>query len=168
MVLDFVDENYLTMNYNTTESINEALVSDLNDLIRINKDRVKGYEKAADEIANTDIELKAIFLKMANDSRGYTAQLTTEVDKLGGEPATDTTASGKLYRVWMDVKAGFTGKDRKAILELCEYGEDVAQKAYRDALSSDAEMEADIRQLITKQQTELKSSHDEIKRYRDM
>ena len=68
----------------------------------------------------------------------------------------------------MDVKATFTGHDRQSALESCEFGEDAAQKAYRDALGSDAEMSADTRQLITSQQESLKSSHDIIKKLRDV
>lgn len=105
---------------------------------------------------------------MADESRQYAAELTPEVVKLGGEPATGTTASGKVYRVWMDVKATFTGHDRESVLASCEFGEDAAQKAYELALESDAEMPADIRQLITNQKASLKTSHDVIKKYRDM
>lgn len=67
----------------------------------------------------------------------------------------------------MDVKATFTGKDRKAILASCEYGEDAAQRAYDSALSSDVEMPTDVRQLIMDQKTSLKRSHDKIKALRD-
>jgi uncharacterized protein (TIGR02284 family) len=146
---------------------NEKLIDVLNGLIEINNDRVNGYEKAAEETKDKDVDLQATFHKFANDSRGYAAELTQLVKRLGGDPETGTTYSGKLYRVWMDVKAIFTGKDRQAILENCEFGEDAAQKAYNLALSSDAEMDADTRQLITEQQTKLKSAHDMIKQWRD-
>ena len=39
----------------------EALADTLNELIRINFDRVFGYEKAASEVEDHDIDLKAIF-----------------------------------------------------------------------------------------------------------
>jgi uncharacterized protein (TIGR02284 family) len=148
-------------------SNNEKLIEVLNDLIRINNDRVKGYENASAEAKLTDADLYATFNKMANASRKYAAELGNEVQRFGGEPATGTTNSGKIFRAWMDVKATFSGKDRQAILESCEYGEDAAQKAYRDALASDAEISAETRQLITEQQSSLKTSHDIIKKYRD-
>ncbi|MEO7802185.1 MAG: PA2169 family four-helix-bundle protein [Ginsengibacter sp.] len=146
---------------------NEKLIEELNDLIEINNDRINGYEKASDESKDRDVDLQAIFNKMADESRGYKAELTEEVRRLGGDPDNGTTNSGKLYRVWMDVKAIFTGKDRQAILENCEFGEDAAQKAYNMALASDAEMSAETRNLITDQQSKLKTSHDLIKKYRD-
>ena len=147
---------------------NENLVEVLNDLVQINNDRIEGYEKAAEETKDIDVDLKAIFIKMAEDSIKYKTELINEITKFGGEPTTGTTGLGKIYRVWMDVKATFTGKDRQSVLEACEFGEDAAQKAYRDALASDAEINADTRQLITSQQASLKTSHDIIKKYRDM
>ncbi|MEO6252077.1 MAG: PA2169 family four-helix-bundle protein [Ferruginibacter sp.] len=74
---------------------------------------------------------------------------------------------GRIYHAWMDVKATFTGKDRRSILTACEFGEDQAQKAYDAALSSDAGMHADIRQLIMSQKDRLKMHHDLLEDLRD-
>lgn len=147
---------------------NDNVIEVLNDLIRINNDRVAGYEKASDEARNIDVDLRSIFSRMAEESRQYAAELTQEVVKLGGDPATGTTNSGKIYRAWMDIKATFTGKSRQAILENCEFGEDAAQKAYDEALKTDADLTADVRQLIANQKSSLKTSHDVIKKYRDL
>ena len=147
---------------------NEKLVEVLNDLIEINNDRVKGYQKATEEIKNLDLDLHAIFESLANDSRKYAAELIQEVNISGGEFSTDTTTSGKIYRTWMSIKATFTGHDRQSVLESCEYGEDAAQKAYTEALASDAEMNAKVRQLIADQQASLKIAHNLIKKYRDL
>lgn len=144
------------------------LVEVLNDLIRINHDRTEGYHKAVEELKPTDIDLKTMFANMANTSVQYSNALSSEVRNLGGEPAVDSTQSGKLYRVWMDIKSGITARDRKSVLALCEFGEDAALKAYNLALESDAEIPADIRQLIVEQKNAIQSSHDVVKRYRDM
>ncbi len=104
---------------------------------------------------------------MIKESEGYKGELVSQIQSLGGEVATDTTLSGKVYRAWMDVKATFSGASRKAILENCEFGEDAWRRSYEAALSSDAEMSADVRQLITGQYNSEKSSHDLIKKYRD-
>lgn len=147
---------------------NSNLTEVLNDLIRINNDRTTGYAKAADNAREIDVDLRAIFDKMGDESREYARELADEVIRQGGEPATGTTASGKIYRAWMDVKATFTGKDRTSLLAACEFGEDAAQRAYQSALASDAEMPAEIRQLIATQKSALRTSHDLIKKYRDM
>lgn len=147
---------------------NEKLVEVLNDLIRINNDRIAGYEKAIDEVEDMDVDLKALFQKMANESREYVSELGVEVATLGGEVATGTTSSGKIYRAWMDLKSAFSINERESVLESCEYGEDAAQKAYEEALASDAEINVEVRQLITDQKAALKSSHDAVKKYRDV
>ena|SRR5690606_15476843 len=145
----------------------EDTIDVLNDLIRINHDRIAGYERAINEAKDIDVDLKGVFSRMGEESTLYVSELTEEVVKLGGEPATGTTNSGKIYRAWMDVKATFTGKDRESILASCEFGEDAAQKAYKTALESD-DLTPDTRMLVTNQKTSLKASHDLIKRYRDM
>lgn len=147
----------------TTEQTAEVL----NDLIQINNDRIEGYERASKETAAGDPDLRALFDNMAAESRGYVNELTQQVSISGNEPADGTTVKGKIYRAWMDVKATFTGKDRKAILASCEYGEDAAQKAYDQALATDAELPTDLRQLITDQKSKLRKSHDKIKAMRD-
>jgi uncharacterized protein (TIGR02284 family) len=147
---------------------NEKLIEVLNGLIEINHDRVNGYKKAVEETKGLDLDMKAIFHSMANDSRKYALELSNVVTDLGGTPADGTTNSGKVYRVWMDIKTIFTGHDRQSVLGLCEFGEDAAQKAYKAAIASDAEMSAEVRQLIAEQQGKLKTSHNVIKKYRDM
>lgn len=146
---------------------NEKAAEVLNDLIQINNDRIQGYEKASKETAPGDADLRALFDNMAAESRSYVTELTRHVAISGNEPADGTTVKGKIYRAWMDVKATFSGKDRKAILASCEYGEDAAQKAYEEALATDAELPTDIRQLIADQKSSLRKSHDKIKKMRD-
>ncbi|MEO6537209.1 MAG: PA2169 family four-helix-bundle protein [Ferruginibacter sp.] len=146
---------------------NEKLAEVLNDLVEINNDRMTGYERAAKDTKDIDVDLQSIFYKMADESRKCKAELTNEITRLGEKPAEGTSGLGKLHRAWMDVKATFSGHDRQSALNSCEFGEDAAQKAYRDALASDAEMNADTRQIITSQQASLKTSHDTIKKLRD-
>ncbi len=146
----------------------DEIISVLNDLIKINNDRIVGYERAIKESKDADVDLIAVFTKMADQSRKYVNELIQEVARLGGDAAKDTTVSGKIYRVWMDMKSAITGKDRESILGSCEYGEDVAQRAYEAALESDAYMSTEIRQMISNQKSELKTSHDMIKGYRDL
>lgn len=146
----------------------EKLATILNDLIRINNDRIVGYEKAVDELKENDADLKTLFQRYISDSRQFVQELTQEVKRVGGDPADGTTNSGKIYRVWMDLKTAVTGKDRKTILDNCEFGEDAAQKAYDMALNADIDLEPSLRDLIVRQKATLKSGHDEVKRLRDM
>lgn len=144
------------------------LISILNDLIRINHDRTEGYKKALEQLKPTDIDLATLFNNMANASLENANALVAEVRNLGGDPASESTQSGKIYRIWMDIRSGITARDRKSILSLCEFGEDAALKAYRLALESDITIPKDINQLLLDQKAGIQNSHDIVKRYRDM
>lgn len=147
---------------------NKEAAGVLNDLLRINSDRIEGYEKAASELKDiSDDDLKALFFQMAEESRRYKATLTEAVVRLGGDPADDTSAAGDVYRVWMDVKAAFSGHDALSALQSCEYGEDNALKAYRNALQKDVTWPIGNREIIESQYASLKASHDKIKHLRD-
>jgi uncharacterized protein (TIGR02284 family) len=141
-------------------------IETLNDLIQINNDRIAGYQKAIDELEPQDSDLKSLFAQMIVESQKIKMALATEVQGFGSEIETGTTNSGKIYRTWMDVKAIFTGHDRKTVLNNCEFGEDAAQKAYKTALEVD-DLTASVRGLITEQKAQLRVSHDEIKALRD-
>lgn len=140
----------------------------LNDLIKINRDRVEGYEKAIKELEKSDTDLNVLYQQYAEQSRGFVTQLSSEVSKLGEKSSNDTTLSGKIYRGWMDVKSTFSSDERKTTLESCEFGEDAAQKAYKEALSVSSALPTNIAGTVSRQQAELRSAHDTIKRQRDM
>ncbi|GGH79580.1 uncharacterized protein (TIGR02284 family) [Filimonas zeae] len=149
-----------------TATTNEAAIDVLNDLIQINNDRITGYRKAIDELKVEDVDLKPLFADLIIESEGLKQELTAEVGVLGGTADTGTTASGKIYRAWMDIKATFTGHTRHAVLASCEGGEDAAQKAYKSALESE-DISVATKSKLTRQQQQLKISHDRIKALRD-
>jgi uncharacterized protein (TIGR02284 family) len=149
----------------------EDVIETLNDLIRINKDRIEGYEKESHEERNADAEIRNAFYKMATESRSFVNDLHAEVLRLGGAPVSMTTISGKIYLFWLDMKAnflgGYTGNDMYAILTACESGEDAMQAAYKEALVSGVDFPDNIEMLIERQYGALQKSHDLIKRYRE-
>ncbi|RYD52615.1 MAG: PA2169 family four-helix-bundle protein [Sphingobacteriales bacterium] len=139
----------------------------LNDLIRINNDRILGYEKAIAETAQLDIDLDVLFKEMIQESRHFREELAEQVALLDQPIAKDTTLSGKVYRAWMDLKASITGTDRKAILDSCAFGEDAWRKAYETVLETHPELPVASRQLLTRQYNTEQQSADLIKKYRD-
>jgi uncharacterized protein (TIGR02284 family) len=145
----------------------EKSVDVLNDLIKINNDRVEGFEKAAKDLGDGNADLKAIFERFATQSRSNVAELTSEVTQLGGEVETGSGVAGSLHRAWIDVKATFSGHDRKSVLEECERGEDAIKKAYREALDPNNELGDEATAIISKQKTGIDAGHDEIKALRD-
>jgi uncharacterized protein (TIGR02284 family) len=136
----------------------------LRDLIRINNDRVTGYSKAATQ--TDDQELQSLFSQLAQQSRQFASELRSLVSDNDKNVTDETTTAGKIYRTWMDVKATFGGDDRKGILASCEFGEDAAQKAYKQALEDD-ELTPDVRATVERQKATLRQAHDKIKMMRD-
>jgi len=144
---------------------NQEIVDSLNNLIQINNDRIQGYLTASQETDQSD--LKSVFSEMMTTSQECRRELVQEVVKLGGTPVEGTTASGKLFRVWIDIKAALTSKDRKAILNSCEFGEDAAVKTYQTEIDGDALNGTEYLLIVKAQFSKIKSGHDKIKQLRD-
>jgi uncharacterized protein (TIGR02284 family) len=150
---------------------NEKTIEVLNDLIRINNDRIAGYEKAVKEEKELEPDIRNFFYRMATESRSYVNDLHAEVLRLGGVPVSGTTISGKVYLFWLDTKAkfreGYTGSDTYALLTAGVAGEDAVQQAYQHALDSGFELPEIVERLIENQQYSLQRSHDLMKKHRD-
>jgi uncharacterized protein (TIGR02284 family) len=143
----------------------EKAIEVLNALITINNDRIEGYETASKETEEPD--LKTLFAQFISTSQKCKQELVIEVNALGGEAAEGTLTSGKFFRMWMDVKAALTGKDRKAILNSCEYGEDEAKDTYEEELEDNfIHLSAAQQSMIYAQKSLLKADHNHIKALR--
>jgi uncharacterized protein (TIGR02284 family) len=138
----------------------------LDDLIKINNDRIEGYEKALKDIKPEDADLRMLFLNAIDQSRKIKMMLGNELQTLGETIPAGTSGSGTIHRAWLELKATFTGHSRHAILASCEYGEDAVQKAYESALNSEKLPEY-LATTVLEEKTELKAVHDEIKALRD-
>jgi len=144
----------------------ERSVSVLNDLIEINNDRAAGFERAAKELESDDNDLRVLFDTYARESRQNVKELTTAVSQFGREAENEKSGTGALHRAWINVKATFSGHNRKSILAECERGEDAIKNAYRDALSEGV-LPAELTSMITSQQERIIASHDRIRSLRD-
>lgn len=146
--------------------MNNNEIETLQDLMKINNDRMAGYQKAADNLKENNNELNDLFHDMKAQSEGFNRQISGQLKSLGAEAAHDTTAGGKLYRAWMDVKDVFGGDDAKSILTSCERGEDAAKSAYQKALQSD-DLSGTSREVIHQQYDEQLQAHNKIRFLRD-
>jgi len=147
--------------------INKESISILNDLIETSKDGEKGFQTSAEDIKNPAV--KAFFLSRSAEIATAVRELQAEVRALGGDPETSSSVSGTLHRAWVDLKSTLTGKDDVAILNEVERGEDVALKAYKEALQKATEknLPANVTGLIRKQLDGVQANHDKVKALRD-
>ena len=148
----------------------DETIDGLNSLIEINNDRIEGYEKASNETEEND--LKSLFASFIRTSQKCRLELIDEVHFLGGTPAEGTKISGKFYRAWMDIKSAITGRDRKTVLDSCEYGEDVAVNTYDKVIDDFGDVSlgtsSPLKALLFKQRNLIKADHDKVKSLRDM
>ncbi len=146
----------------------EKSIEVLNDLIEINNDRVAGFSHAAKELEADDNDLKLLFEQLRDESRQNVHELGTAINRNGGEVEMGMSGSGALHRMWLDVKATFSGHDRKSVLEECERGEDAIKKAYQTALSPDSGLSPEFTEIVQRQQQGIIAAHNQIKSLRDI
>ena len=142
---------------------NKEIVDDLNDLVKINNDRIQGYEKAIED--NEDAQLDDLFRHYVIQSQNFRSQLAEHIVRIDGlavSDATSTDVTSKLHRAWIDIKSALTGKDRDSVLSSVEFGESAAVEAYQDAIEKD-HIPAYIKEDLQKQLTELQSALDKVK-----
>lgn len=131
------------------QNMNNRTAEVLNELTQFVNDRIEGYKTAARD--TKDPAHKAYYNELINQSQQFSNELNSKLRSVGGDSQQSTTIKGKIFRGWMDVKSGITGKDEKAIIESNLYGEEWAQKAYNDALENRAELPNEVVQMVEKQ-----------------
>ncbi|WP_439880167.1 ferritin-like domain-containing protein [Pontibacter sp. MBLB2868] len=128
---------------------NEKTVDVLQELNQFVNDRIEGYKHAAK--VTKDPAHQSYYKDLVNQSTKFSNEINSTISNFGGSPEKGTTAKGKIYRGWMDVKAGITGSDEESVIESNIYGEEWAQKAYNDALDHKGELPQNVVQMVEKQ-----------------
>ncbi|MDF2515861.1 MAG: hypothetical protein K0R59_1157 [Sphingobacterium sp.] len=148
-------------------NINDPAI--INDIIKINNDRIEGYHKAIELAHNHGLhELEADFRKYIEQSESFITELTPYVKLEGEEPTDSTMLSGKLFRTWMGIKATIAGNDKKSLLESCEKGEDAFKATYKKILEDDDDtLSPSVKNVLTIQLNKQLEAHDNIKMLRD-
>lgn len=138
-------------------------IDTLNDLIEVSKDGEYGFRTSAEHAR--DPQLKALFMKRADDCAQGARELTEQVVQLGGEPEDSGTAGGAMHRGWVAVKSALSSYTDLQILEETERGEDKALASYRDALREDLPQPA--RSIVERQLEGVRRNHDQVRSLRD-
>ncbi|PYI78670.1 MAG: aldehyde dehydrogenase [Verrucomicrobia bacterium] len=140
-------------------------ISTINDLIETLKDGQEGFRQAAEAVE--DPELKSLFHEYSLQRSRFAGELQSEALRLGEtKPEDSSSAAGAMHRTWINLKSAIAKRDNHAILAECERGEDSAVKEYQEAME-DEDLTAPVREIISRQYTEVKSAHDRVKQLRD-
>jgi len=105
----------------------------LEHLVEICRDGERGFQAAAQYVETT--ELKALFIRLAEQRHTFACDLAPHVNRLGGSTLANGTGAGAVHRGWMNVKAHVPGHHDHMIVTEAERGEHAAIKAYDDALN---------------------------------
>lgn len=138
----------------------------LKDLVQILHDGQEGFRKASEGVK--DSQLKELFNRFSLQRAKFAGELEEELRNLGeSDPEKEgSTLTGKVHRVWIDLKAALTKNDAHAILAEAERGEDAAKDAYRKALE-EKDLPASLRDVVSRQAAQVQRTHDEVKAMRD-
>ncbi len=143
----------------------KEIISTVNSLIETLKDGQRGFKEAADAVK--DPQLKTLFNEYSLQRSRFAGELQSEAIRLGeSKPEDSSSVTGAMHRAWIDLKSAVTSGDDHAVLAECERGEDSAVKEYRDAMGKE-ELSSPIRQIVSRQYTEVQNAHDRIKQVRD-
>jgi uncharacterized protein (TIGR02284 family) len=143
----------------------KEIISTINSLIETLKDGQEGFKQASEAVR--DSHLKSLFSEFSLQRARFAGELQSEARNLGeSEPEEGGSASGAMHRAWIDLKSAITSGDDHAILSECERGEDSAIKEYKEAMEEE-ELSAPIRDIISRQYSEVQGAHDRIKVLRD-
>jgi len=134
------------------------------DVIQSLIDGQEGFKDIGEKLQ--DETLKRYFLAESLKRASFKGELEDVLIKEGVHDAykESGTVGGALHRTWGDLKAKLGGGDH-TLLETAEQGEDVAKKAYADALKH--ELPLPIHQLLSTQAAHIQTSHDYVKAARD-
>lgn len=153
----------MILSYNTAEKTIVAL----NDLIKINNDRIACYEQALGNERSLDADMKRIFKDVIAQTNDNKQQLINKVRSLSRNPKDTVTISGVLHRAWTDLKVTLVGNTRTSIINFCLYNEEIARHTYEAALNVTPKMSSDVYDLIANQHKDMKRTYELIKSYRE-
>jgi uncharacterized protein (TIGR02284 family) len=141
----------------------DKVESTLKDVIETLRDGHQGFIELGQRMQ--DATARRFFMEETQVRAEYAAELENELHRLGVKDVkVRTSPSSKAHRFWGELKAKLGGGDH-ALLDTAEQGEDVAKKAYADALKQ--ELPLPIRELLVRQQEHIVAVHDKVKAMRD-
>jgi len=133
-------------------NMHEHQLDILNRLVEINNDRIEGYNTAIGLLpATAAIAIRSAFEEYRDQSIQFNNELKPLIFQEGEYPEEGTKASGKLFRIWMDIKAMISPSTTRSILESCERGEKEHQKVYEKALEKKEYLQVPVFLIIESQ-----------------
>jgi uncharacterized protein (TIGR02284 family) len=136
----------------------------IDELIETLKDGQQGFKEAAESVK--DPQLKSLFNDYSRQRARFVVELRSKAQNPDErESDVSGSATGALHRGWINLKSALSRGDDHAILAECERGEDSAVEEYQKAVAGG--LSAAVREIVSRQYTEIKATHDRIRDLRD-
>ncbi len=151
------------MSVETKTNLDSTTVSKLQDLIRINIDSEEGFQEAAQQIE--DVNVNGVFTQLAAQRSQNATELQDYVQWNGEKPRDEGSYAAAFHRTWLNLRSILSGGDVHVVLAEAERGEDSIKQAYEDALKQTAG--SAVNDVLTRQYANVKAGHDRIRDLRD-
>ena len=147
-----------------SESINnDEVIRVLKSVVNALDDSQKGFADLGEHLKSE--QLREFFAAESLKRASFRGDLESELHHAGVHDVKESgTTVGAIHRLWGDLKAKVISGDHE-ILVTAEQGEDVAKKAYADALEQPLPLP--IKQILVSQQAHVIASHNFVRDTRD-
>jgi uncharacterized protein (TIGR02284 family) len=137
------------------------IINILEKLIETCEDGKKGYEDAATDVKDTNLNRE--FLQFSKQREQYREDLKEKINLLSANENVPGSGSisGLIHRGWMNLKSALSINDTKAILKEVIKGEESAVKNYEEALQND--LPGEINTMIRIQYSGIVEALDRMK-----
>ncbi len=139
----------------------------LRDLVKINNDRIAGYQSTLNYPGNLSSTVKETFNHIIFDGIGYNHQLIKQIREIDGDTKNNGVIPGKIYRAWRDLMVNSNSNSKNAIISLCMFNEEIALHSYRAAISKESGLTDKTYMLLNEQKECLKMNYDLLKSYKE-
>jgi uncharacterized protein (TIGR02284 family) len=153
----------VSRNKETVYTLEPKTLEGLQNLIRVNLDSRRGYEKAAEAV---DSALLEPLFKEVGEQRGRCARELREFVRLNSKtPVDDGSLKATLHRAWIELIAKIKDGDEAWILSEVEKGEDDIKEAYEKTLKDVAGNP--LSDILHRQYADVVAVHNRMRGLRD-
>lgn len=142
----------------------EPAIAILNELLPICRASEQGFLTAAADA--TEPELAQLFRGYATQRRKFADAIEARLRDLRAAPPRAPLAGSQLHRDWMDLRAAAAQAPLHALLEETERGEDLAVKAYANALQT-RDVDEITRRIVQNHYEQIEAAHARLRQLRD-
>jgi uncharacterized protein (TIGR02284 family) len=136
------------------------LKTQLTEIININTDSFKGYEVAAKNINDTD--LQTMFNRLAQQRKLFIEELKQDLRDYGVSVDPTSSYAGFFHRTWLSTKALFSFDKIEAVIDTSITGEEKVVNVYTTALKEE-EIPESLKEKLNTQLSLVKGAINQLR-----